>query len=980
MAYLVSGEFSDGGSWTASAPSNSGSQLVTVVADENISTSDRTASLLVKNAFGGVCTVSVSQEKAVYTYDFTLTASASMIGADGGTTKVRGTLVTYRSGVQVSSEMVVPTLSGSADGFSISGDVVTAANRGTTAGLVRRITVTGTYSDTFDGQEVSATVVISQAANEINRVQISTGDGTSPITSFSAAGRSNWWYYAYGIYTSGSSARISDSYSGWSLESVSWASIAPAEGATYAASFSCDSRGTEVGDARTVELSFTYAGKSDSITISQAANVVESTSIIRDNGAAAVTEYPASGGWSGYLARNYYTSGSVKEDRETVVTDFSVNQSWAVISPYENSGYKAIGLTIANRGSVIGEERVVVLTTTFGLGASLEITQAANSATALEIRELGDKDLKLNISAAGMYNYWCQLYATYTSGTRSLASMSDIEWSSSNSSILSIRTLGSTYVAIDVLTRGTEVGPVRTADLVAKYSGLETSVTFTQAKNEATTITYGVPVVSLSVSDIPASGGTVSSGIVTYSQSRVQSYSSGATQELSPLTSGGTVTYSAPVSAPSLGTTVKAKTEIGDLTATVTMNGQSGAATATVYQASNSITHYSYTNLAVSLTVADIPASGGTVSSGNPSCTQEKRTYYTSGDYTSETVPQYADVTYAYSDPVTASTLGFTEKVRTKVGELTVTATYSGRTATDTVDVYQAANEIESVKIYSSAGGAAFDGSFPASGGRHFATCRATYSSNYVGELQDGSRVAWSISGTGFSWEPSASYPWAGVVVASDRGIVVGSALSGVLTVTVGALTDSVDLTQAENKIESYNYGSWSISISANPTTIGYGGGSSTISASCIRSKTPVYSSGSTGIVETESVTPALSGSASGFTLSGTTVTAAENQSLDKRSITVTASYSGATSQSVVITQDGIPVYVYVGADQASAVSKKYTIDMPIGGSKEAIYFKVSDGSQLVTSDSNDFLVGAAEGIEDAYIASNDLFTLEKQS
>lgn len=767
MAYLVSGEFSDGGSWTASASSNSGSQLVTVVADENISTSDRTASLLVKNAFGGVCTVSVTQEKAVYTYAFTLNASASMLGAGGGTSKVSGVLVTYRNGVQVSSETVVPTLSGSADGFSISGDVVTAENRGAVSGTVRQITVTGVYSNTFDGQVVSSTVVISQAANGV---------------------------------------------------------------------------------------------------------------------------------------------------------------------------------------------------------------------TSLAIREIGDKDLKLNISAAGMYDYWCQLYATYTSGTRSLAPMLDTKWVSTDLDMMSARKLESTYVVIDVFTRGTEVGSVRTADLIAKYSGLETSVTFTQAKNEATTITYGVPVVSLSVSDIPASGGTVSSGIVTYSQSRVQSYSSGATQELSPLTSGGTVTYSDPVSAPSLGTTAKAKTEIGDLTATVTMNGQSGAATATVYQASNSITHYSYTNLAVSLTVADIPASGGTVSSGNPSCTQEKRAYYTSGDYTSETVPQYADVTYAYSDPVTASTLGFTEKVRTKVGELTVTATYSGRTATDTVDVYQAANEIESVKIYSSAGGAAFDGSFPASGGRHFATCRATYSSAYVGELQDASRVAWSISGTGFSWEPSASYPWAGVVVASDRGIVVGSALSGVLTVTVGALTDSADLTQAENKIESYTYGAWGISISADPTTIGYGGGSSTISASCSRSKTPVYSSGSSGIVETESVTPTLSGSADGFHLSGNQVTAAENQSLDKRSIAVTASYSGAASQSVVITQDGIPVYVYVGADQASAVSKKYTITMPMGGSKEAIYFKVSGGSQLVTSDSNAFLVGAAEGIEDAYIASNDLFTLEKQS
>lgn len=676
MAYSVSGKFSDGGSWTASAPSNSGNQLVTVVADENISTSDRTTSLLVKNASGGVCSVSVTQEKAVYTYDFTLTASASMLGAEGGITRVRGTLVTYRSGVQVSSETVVPTLSGSADGFSISGDVVTAANRGTTAGLVRRITVTGTYSDTFDGQVVSSTVVISQAANGV---------------------------------------------------------------------------------------------------------------------------------------------------------------------------------------------------------------------TSLAIREIGDKDLKLNISAAGMYNYWCQLYATYTSGTRSLAPMLDTQWFSTDLDMMSARKLESTYVVIDVFTRGTEVGSVRTADLIAKYSGLETSVTFTQAKNEATTITYGdVSITNYSYSDIPASGGS-SSPILTYTQSATQNYSSGASSSLSDVTSGATLVYS------------KVGTDGG----------------------------------------GSINTSSGVVS---------------------------------------VDTRGFTEGPRWELGVFAVQVSLNGKTGSNTVICYQAANTIESVKICSSAGGAAFDGSFPASGGRHFATCRATYSSNYVGELQDGSRVAWSISGTGFSWEPSASYPWAGVVVASDRGIAVGSALSGVLTLTVGTLTDSADLTQAENKIESYNYGAWSISISANPATIGYGGGSSTISTSCSRSKTPVYSSGSTGIVATESVTPTLSGSASGFTLSGTTVTATENQSLDKRSITVTASYSGATSQSVVITQNGIPVYVYVGADQASAVSKKYTITMPMGGSKEAIYFKVSGGSQLVTSDSNDFLVGAAEGIEDAYIASNDLFTLEKQS
>lgn len=111
---------------------------------------------------------------------------------------------------------------------------------------------------------------------------------------------------------------------------------------------------------------------------------------------------------------------------------------------------------------------------------------------------------------------------------------------------------------------------------------------------------------------------------------------------------------------------------------------------------------------------------------------------------------------------------------------------------------------------------------------------------------------------------------------------------------------------QEANKIESYNYGSWNIGITANPTTIAASGGTSIITASCTRTKTPVYTSGSTGTVATESVTPMLAISGTGFTLSGTTVTASKNN-VAARTATVTASYSGATSKSVTITQSAGP-------------------------------------------------------------------------
>lgn len=127
---------------------------------------------------------------------------------------------------------------------------------------------------------------------------------------------------------------------------------------------------------------------------------------------------------------------------------------------------------------------------------------------------------------------------------------------------------------------------------------------------------------------------------------------------------------------------------------------------------------------------------------------------------------------------------------------------------------------------------------------------------------------------------------------------------------------------QAANKIESYNYGSWNIAISANPTTIAASGGTSTITSSCTRSKTPIYTSGSTGTATTESATPilALTTNPGGFTLSGNKLTAANNP-IGAKTATVTASYSGATSKSVSVTQaagpDGIG-YMQIQGDGKS--------------------------------------------------------------
>lgn len=130
------------------------------------------------------------------------------------------------------------------------------------------------------------------------------------------------------------------------------------------------------------------------------------------------------------------------------------------------------------------------------------------------------------------------------------------------------------------------------------------------------------------------------------------------------------------------------------------------------------------------------------------------------------------------------------------------------------------------------------------------------------------------------------------------------------------------DSISVSNRIESYNYGSWNISISANPTSLPATGGTSTITSSCTRSKTPIYTSGSTGTATTESAIPilALTTNPGGFTLSGNKLTAANNP-IGAKTATVTASYSGATSKSVSVSQaagpDGIG-YMQIQGDGTS--------------------------------------------------------------
>ena len=149
-----------------------------------------------------------------------------------------------------------------------------------------------------------------------------------------------------------------------------------------------------------------------------------------------------------------------------------------------------------------------------------------------------------------------------------------------------------------------------------------------------------------------------------------------------------------------------------------------------------------------------------------------------------------------------------------------------------------------------------------------------------------------SVSGSGFSLSGKT-------LTASNN---TGSARSCTVTATHSGVSKTCTVTQSAVSI---TYGSWVVSVSASPTTIAASGGTSTISASAVRD---VFTNGvKTG---TDTGTPTLSASGTGFSLSGKILTAGNNTG-SSRSCTVTATHGGVSKTCTVTQSAGVITYEY---------------------------------------------------------------------
>lgn len=251
----------------------------------------------------------------------------------------------------------------------------------------------------------------------------------------------------------------------------------------------------------------------------------------------------------------------------------------------------------------------------------------------------------------------------------------------------------------------------------------------------------------------------------------------------------------------------------------------------------------------------------------------------------------------------------------------------------------------------------------PASGGTAV-TPTYTYSQlwGWNGKTDDGGTIS---SGASVVWSENISGSNLGTTAKARTKLG-----SRTLTVTLNGKSGSasIDVYQAENKITNVTQGAWVVSISANPSTFTEQGGTSQISASARASRTNHWSSGATSAASDATGTPTLSipTASTGFSLSGTTLTVAENTTANQRSVVVRATMDTVYKE-VTVTQSAYLVewrytlttstptlnFDALGTTKSGTISsyrEKYINGSLVEGSLEGINIRVKSTSAEIQS------------------------------
>ena len=458
-------------------------------------------------------------------------------------------------------------------------------------------------------------------------------------------------------------------------------------------------------------------------------------------------------------------------------------------------------------------------------------------------------------------------------------------------------------------------------------SDKQVSCTVTQSAGE---ITYGAWTVTISANPttIAAVGGT---STLTYSAVRnvLTNGTVTGTEKATPTISGSATGFTRS------GATVTAAnnttTSSRSVTYTATHEGKSATCTVTQSAGSKQYASWSDWTVTVSANPTTIARTGGT-STITASATRTRTWTWngvsgSGGTESEKGTPALSASGTGFS--LSGTTLTASNNTTTSSRSCTVTATHGGKTATCTVT--QSAGEITygAWKVTITANPT----TIAAAGGTSTLTYSAVRDVLTNGTVTNTEKATPTVSGsaTGFT-RSGATVTAANNTSASSRSVTY--------TATHGGKSATCTVTQSAGSKQYGSWSAWTVSVSANPTTIARTGGTSTITASATRTRTWTWNgvSGSGG-TESEKGTPVLSASGTGFSLSGTTLTASNNTTTSSRSCTVTATHAGKSATCTVTQSAGEITY---GAWKVTITANPTTI-AAAGGTSTLTYSAVRD-------------------------------------
>lgn len=483
----------------------------------------------------------------------------------------------------------------------------------------------------------------------------------------------------------------------------------------------------------------------------------------------------------------------------------------------------------------------------------------------------------------------------------------------------------------------------RSATLTASYVGLSKTVTITQQAGAKVYSAWSAWTVSISASTqtIAASGG---SSTITTNASRSRTWTWNGVGTTHTDTETATPTLSGSAGGFTLnGKTVTASnnttTNSRSITITATSNSVSKSITITQSAGAKVYGNWSGWTVNISADKTSIGATGGTATISTSASRTRSYTWNgvagSGGTETGNGSPTLSKV--SGSGSWTSPKVTYGNNTSTSSKSTVIRATIDSTTKDITISQSAGAKQYSAWSAWTV--NISNSGNVAASGGSSNITTSASRTRTWTWNGVSGSGGTETGTGTPTLSKVSGAGSFASNKVTYDNNTST-SARSTVIRATMDSVTKDTTVTQNAGSKTYSSWGAWSISLSANVTTIAAAGGNATLSTSATRSRTWQWNGTGTTYTENASGSPTLNKVNGAASLSGSTVSYGNNTSTSSRSSVFRATIDSATKDITINQSAGAKIYGNWSSWSVSCSASSYKVWA--GGDSVTIYSSAS--------------------------------------